>query len=122
MIFRRGKWDMPKGKAEPGENMEQTAVREVGEETGIFPLRIMEGPFITRHLYHERNGECAIKKSFWYLMETGFTDELKPQFEEDIEEARWFNERDLQQLRPNIFPSVVEVLDHFSGTWSTLGG
>src|SRR3982751_3416807 len=35
MIFRRGKWDLPKGKLDKGETLEQCAVREVEEETGL---------------------------------------------------------------------------------------
>src|SRR5438046_1555734 len=31
MIFRRGKWDLPKGKIDQGESIEQCAVREVKE-------------------------------------------------------------------------------------------
>ena len=33
-IFRNGKWDLPKGKAEQKETIDQTALREVEEETG----------------------------------------------------------------------------------------
>lgn len=36
-LDRRGRllWSLPKGHVEPGERIEETAVREVGEETGI---------------------------------------------------------------------------------------
>ena len=39
-IFRRGKWDLPKGKADKGETKKQTALREVKEETGVKELVI----------------------------------------------------------------------------------
>ena len=35
LIHRRGKWDLPKGKLDCGETIEDTAVREVSEEVGI---------------------------------------------------------------------------------------
>ena len=35
IIFRRGKWDLPKGKLDKGEKLEDCAVREVEEETGL---------------------------------------------------------------------------------------
>ena len=39
-IHRKGKWDLPKGKAEKNETIRETALREVTEETGIKRLRI----------------------------------------------------------------------------------
>src|SRR5439155_18933695 len=35
LIFRRGKWDLPKGKLDEGETLEACAVREIQEETGV---------------------------------------------------------------------------------------
>src|SRR6478752_5737606 len=35
LIFRKGKWDLPKGKLDDGEELETCAIREVEEETGI---------------------------------------------------------------------------------------
>src|SRR5947209_9353514 len=35
LIFRRGKWDLPKGKLEAGESLQECAIRELKEETGI---------------------------------------------------------------------------------------
>ena len=35
LIQRNGRWDLPKGKVEPGETLLQAALREVEEETGI---------------------------------------------------------------------------------------
>ena len=39
-IFRNGKWDLPKGGIEIGEDIEYTALREVEEETGVNKLLI----------------------------------------------------------------------------------
>jgi hypothetical protein len=39
-IFRNGKWDLPKGGTEKNETMEETAIREVEEETGVTGLKI----------------------------------------------------------------------------------
>ena len=40
-MFRKGKWDLPKGKLDPGETMDACAVREVMEETGVSGLSIV---------------------------------------------------------------------------------
>ena len=39
-IYRNDKWDLPKGKAEKNEQLPQTALREVVEETGIKEVSI----------------------------------------------------------------------------------
>ena len=41
-IFRNGKWDLPKGGIEKGEEIEYTALREVEEETGVNKLVITD--------------------------------------------------------------------------------
>jgi len=42
MIFRRGKWDLPKGKCDDGEEIDACALREVSEETGLHQLKLEE--------------------------------------------------------------------------------
>src|SRR3982751_5572377 len=39
---RKGRWTIPKGHVEEGESFEQTAVREVGEETGLKKMAIRD--------------------------------------------------------------------------------
>ncbi|MBP6811205.1 MAG: NUDIX domain-containing protein, partial [Saprospiraceae bacterium] len=84
VFYRRGSWDLPKGKIDKGETPEQAAVREVQEETGL--LNIDLGSFLA-HTYHtyEEKGKRILKKTWWYRMQTTDT-QLVPQTEEDIEE------------------------------------
>lgn len=109
VFFRRGSWDMPKGKIDPGETPEQAAVREVQEETGIRQLHL-DG-FLT-HTWHTYalKGERILKKTWWYRMET--TDyEVVPQTEEDIEEIRWVSPSEWLASDPVVYGSIREVIE-----------
>lgn len=109
MIFRRGKWDLPKGKLDPGETLEACAVREVQEETGLKHVKLLKPLCITYHTYHE-GSRFILKDSHWYMMETGADEVLVPQTEEDIQETRWVNNAGVKQLLKDCFPSVADVL------------
>lgn len=113
MIFRRGYWDLPKGKIEEGEVPEQAALREVEEECGIDRLQITSGPFDTYHVYAER-GETIIKQSIWYRMYTDTTAVPVPQEEEDIVEVRWVNLPVPREILSGAYASIHAVIEHFS--------
>ena len=110
MIFRRGKWDLPKGKLDEGETLEQCAVREVEEETGLKKIQLKEHLLTTYHTYHE-SGKFILKESYWYRMHISQQQLLVPQAEEDIAEARWVPAAQLSVLLENTFPSVKDVLE-----------
>jgi len=120
MIFRRGFWDLPKGKIDQGESLEACAIREVKEETGITKLSLLhpiDFPGLhqecTYHVYFEK-GKWLLKSSFWYLMETDLEQVLVPQVEEDIEALKWVSLEEAKQLTP-IYASVRDVLYAASG-------
>lgn len=112
MIHRRGFWDLPKGKAEPGETIEQTAVREVEEECGIRNVALDSEGFSTFHLYTEA-GVVVLKESVWYRMSTQ-RQRLIPQTEEDITKAEWKSLPISDDIRTSCYASILEVLDHFN--------
>lgn len=87
LIFRRGVWDLPKGKLDPGETIEACALREVQEEVGIQKLAIMQPLGTTVHTYVEKN-YFRIKTTYWYQMTTPET-KFTPQAEENIEAVKW---------------------------------
>lgn len=112
LIFRRGKWDLPKGKLDEGEDLESCALREIQEETGLTGLSLQRPLKITWHTYHE-GSHLILKESHWYLIHCQGPQELRPQTEEDITELRWVNDASLPVYFDSAFPSVVDVLQ----TW-----
>ena len=87
LIFRRGRWDLPKGKLDKGETLEECGLREVCEEVGIEHVRLLEPLGTTIHGYVQKK-KYRVKTTHWYLMQTPET-EFTPDKDEDIEEVRW---------------------------------
>lgn len=112
LIFRRGKWDLPKGKLDEGETLEQCAVREVEEETGATHVQLLAPLLVTYHTYREGT-KFIIKESHWYTMRTNSEQSLTPQTEEDILVIKWVAKEDLDPYMNDSFPSIVDVLQ----TW-----
>ncbi len=108
-IHRLGLWDLPKGKAEKGESIEETALREVEEECSISPLEITKPLNPTFHTYTLK-GKLILKKTYWYEMKYAGNDAPKPQLEEDITEAIWIKTDELTRVTENTYPSIIEVL------------
>ncbi|HTI91551.1 MAG TPA: NUDIX domain-containing protein [Puia sp.] len=112
-MYRREKWDLPKGKLDPGETLEQCAVREVGEETGLKKVKLEAPLLVTWHTYDE-NGKHILKETHWYRMSASADQSIIPQQEEQITELRWVAPEDMGGLLKNTFPSIVDVL-HAAG-------
>lgn len=110
MIFRRGSWDLPKGKIDPGETKKEAAIREVQEETGITNIEL--GPKIakTYHTFRKKSGTRILKKTYWYLMTSSDTT-LVPQLEEDIELAEWMTLESFFGEERVVYRNIVDVLD-----------
>lgn len=109
LIFRRGKWDMPKGKLDKGETLEECAIREVEEETGLQNVKLISPLAITYHTYHEGT-RFILKESHWYNMKVSGKQVLTPQTEEDIHEIKWVKKGDLKEYLDNAFPSIKDLL------------
>lgn len=119
IIFRHGKWDLPKGTQEPGEMISCSAVREVEEECGIDQVELRGHICDTFHTYH-RNNLFWIKKTSWYRMEyKGNGTKTIPQQSEHIERAIWVKREEIGDYLQNTYPSILEVF-RLSGTISSL--
>ncbi|HMU47824.1 MAG TPA: NUDIX domain-containing protein [Chitinophagaceae bacterium] len=110
LIFRRGSWDLPKGKLDDGEKLEDCAVREVEEETGLRDIKLIAPLTITYHTYHE-GARFILKESHWYNMTTKGNQVLVPQVIEQITEVKWVAKKDLEKYIGRSFPSVADVLE-----------
>jgi ADP-ribose pyrophosphatase YjhB (NUDIX family) len=112
LIFRRGKWDLPKGKLDKGEKLEKCAVREVEEETALKNITLESPLTITYHTYHEGT-HFILKESHWYKMSVDGGQKGTPQTEEDIQEIRWVSKDELNKYFKEAFPSVRDVLKNY---------
>ena len=108
LFWRRGAWDMPKGHQEPGETLEECALREVQEETGLTHIALGEPICVTYHTYH-RGGNFVLKESHWYRMDLTEPEKVKVQAEEDIERASWCGPTRLPRLLRHAYPSIRDV-------------
>jgi len=109
MIFRRGKWDLPKGKLDQKEKIEDCALREVQEETGLKNIHLGEALTVTYHTYHEGT-KFILKESHWFTMSAAGEQNLVPQFEEDISEIRWIAQSDIRTYLLKSFPLIADIM------------
>jgi 8-oxo-dGTP pyrophosphatase MutT (NUDIX family) len=109
MIFRNGRWDLPKGKREEGESMEQTAIREVTEECGVDALTLQRLLTVTYHTY-TLNGADVLKRTCWYAMSCADNRRaLQPQAEEGIEVAEFLPAEKVDACLECSYSSIREV-------------
>ena len=110
--FRRGKWDLPKGKLEEDETIEECALREVEEETGLHNIQLGELIGVTQHHYTE-NGIDFEKETHWFAMKAFGNQRLVPQIEEDILELRWVAEDELKQYLSNTYNNICSIVEKY---------
>ncbi|MBG7629991.1 MAG: NUDIX domain-containing protein [Bacteroidetes bacterium] len=104
-IYRFNKWDLPKGKLEKGESIEQCAIREVEEECGISNLMIENELETTYHIF-ERKEKTIFKITYWFLMTTNYIGTLTPQIAEGIEEVVFKNQQSTEQALDNSYENI----------------
>ncbi|WKS94318.1 NUDIX hydrolase [Riemerella columbina] len=111
-IYRLGKWDLPKGKLEKNEKIEDAAIREVEEETSIHRLEL--GDFLkeTYHIYTEKKNKKILKKTYWFSMKHLGNEQPIPQQEEGISKVEWLPYKKVQEsIYPKTFKNIQEVLN-----------
>jgi 8-oxo-dGTP pyrophosphatase MutT (NUDIX family) len=109
-IYRRDKWDLPKGKLDEGELPMEAAKREVEEECGVVVTAVNELLAETYHLYSLKK-KVVFKKTFWYAMAVSGKPNLIPQAEEDITEACWLLKNQLAEVKANSYPLILDLVN-----------
>lgn len=111
MIYRRGKWDLPKGKIDEGEDAPAAALREIAEECNI--EAVIESKLCSTWHHYWLEGKIILKKTKWYLMSTSNPESIKPQIEEDIEQIQWMDRVAVDKALNNSFSSIEYVIEKF---------
>ena len=104
-IYRNKKWDLPKGKAEKNENISQTALREVEEETGIKNLSIIKPLDKTYHIF-KRGKTNYLKTTYWFEMKSDYNGKFKPQKKEGITRVEWIGVENLSYILPKSYANI----------------
>ena len=111
-IKRNGLWDIPKGKVEKDEEIEDAAVREVEEECGIKQVKLKSPLTVTYHTY-DYKGRQVLKKTYWYVLTYKGNKRTIPQTEEGITKVKWLKINKFDKVRKSTYPSIIDVLYEF---------
>ena len=109
MIYRNGRWDLPKGHVEEGESDEVCAVREIAEETGVEGAKIVRFLCNTLHSYNV-NGVWELKRTAWYELRSDAAT-TTPQTEEGIAHVEWCSEQAVEDNLRATYPTIRKVFE-----------
>jgi 8-oxo-dGTP pyrophosphatase MutT (NUDIX family) len=100
-------WGLPKGTPNPGESLEETALREVNEETGLNIA--LEGPLghIVYWFTPEEEYVHCHKKVYFYLMRHVGGNMGHHDLEYDV--VKWFHAE--EALRAMTYPSEIQMVE-----------
>ncbi len=88
----KGRWTIPKGHIEKGETAKQTAIREIGEESGLFHIQVLSwlGKI---HFQYRRVDKLVLMTTQIYLVRA-MDDAEKPTKEQWMKGIKWFKFND----------------------------
>jgi ADP-ribose pyrophosphatase YjhB (NUDIX family) len=109
-IYRKKRWDLPKGRVDKGETLEGAAKREVKEETGVKKIKVGKPAGVTYHVF-KRNNRYQLKETHWFFMKTSYKGVLTPEFKEDITKASWKNKSKTAKAIKKTYPNIEDLFD-----------
>ncbi len=109
-IYRNDKWDLPKGMIDKGETLEECAIREVSEETGVKGLKIENFLKTTYHVF-KRKGSYGLKEVHWYAMKTSYKGKLVGQKSENIEKVKWKGPKKIKKALENSYTNIRSLFE-----------
>lgn len=93
----KGKWDVPGGFVDPGDDLESSARREIMEELGLDETAYGELHYVaSRALTYEWHKETYQLVANWFVARLKGSPKVVPQ--DDVSEAKFFTLEDLPQL------------------------
>jgi 8-oxo-dGTP pyrophosphatase MutT (NUDIX family) len=112
--FKSEYWDFPRGNIEKGERAEDTARREIEEETGIKDLRFLKNFEQRVKWFYRRNGNLVSKEVIYFLAET---EQEKIELSEENVGYEWLSyEEALNRLKPNSQKVLREAMKFLSSS------
>lgn len=112
LILRNGRYDLPKGKVEAGETLQQAALREVQEETGLHCVIASFQAIKTYHIFNLYGG-WHLKQTSWFKMSAeGAEPETHPQLEEGITACLWTDSNDWRRKLRHSYGTMRTIAKH----------
>ncbi|MBN08821.1 MAG: NUDIX hydrolase [Flavobacteriaceae bacterium] len=112
MIYRKNKWDLPKGHLRRKELIMDAAIREVIEETNVKGLIIKRKLPTTYHIFR-KDKFYFIKKTYWFFMYSNYKGSLTPQKKEKIEKAVWVDELEISKCMKNMYANIKTLYEFY---------
>lgn len=75
----KGRWTIPKGHIDEGENARQTAEREIREETGLQDMRVINWLGKINFRYRRANSLVLMTTEIYLVQGLGDTDKIRPE-------------------------------------------
>ncbi|MEX0932058.1 MAG: NUDIX domain-containing protein [Candidatus Saccharimonadales bacterium] len=88
------RWTIPKGHVEAGERVEETAVREIEEETGLKNLKILDRLGKIDFRYRKEDSLILMTTHVFLIKALGDTEDYSPEESEGIQDVEWFDVED----------------------------